>query len=245
MRSKTTTAVARTAEGPAVRGETKARILEAAYQRLAREGYAALSVREIARDAGVNFALIHYHFESKDQLVLAVLDEANRRLLERQQRMYRAPGGYAEKWAQARRFYENDLASGFVRVLMELYAASMSNAALREQFRPRILAWFEVIHQVARDAFQEYALDLPVSPEVVACWISNFWMGMELATLTGTLEPGLQEQALDAVEAMLRRMDARGLAGSETAGKLKARAPAKAPAKPKTKPAARKRAAPR
>jgi AcrR family transcriptional regulator len=244
MRSKKTAPVPPAAASPAIRGETKARILEAAYQRLAREGYAALSVREIARDAGVNFALIHYHFESKDQLVLAVLDEANRRLLERQQRMYRAPGGYAEKWAQARRFYENDLASGFVRVLMELYAASMSNAALREQFRPRILAWFEVIHQVAREAFQDYALDLPISPEVVACWITNFWVGMELATLTGTLEPGLLEQALDAVEAMLRRMDARGHAGSE-ATKAKARVPAKAPARGKAKAPARKRPVPR
>jgi AcrR family transcriptional regulator len=241
MRSKKPAPAPPAAESPAIRGETKARILEAAYQRLAREGYAALSVREIARDAGVNFALIHYHFESKDQLVLAVLDEANRRLLERQQRMYRAPGGYAEKWAQARRFYENDLASGFVRVLMELYAASMSNAGLREQFRPRILAWFEVIHQVAREAFQDYALDLPISPEVVACWISNFWIGMELATLTGTGDPKLHEQALDAFEAMLRRMDARGRPAERGA----AAATVKAAAKAKGKAPPRKRAASR
>src|SRR3954464_13358405 len=78
-------------------GETKAKILDAAFKRLAREGYAALSLREIARDAGVNHALINYHFRSKDQLVIAVLDHANQRLLERQSRMYAAPGGFAEK----------------------------------------------------------------------------------------------------------------------------------------------------
>src|SRR5512146_2028907 len=102
--------------------DTKGKILDAAFRRLATEGYAALSVREIARDAGVNHALINYHFRSKDQLVIAVLDEANRRLLERQKRMYREPGGFAEKWAQARRFYRSDLASGFVRVQAELWA---------------------------------------------------------------------------------------------------------------------------
>src|SRR5258707_11398891 len=101
---------------------TKAKILEAAFRRLATEGYAALSVREIARDAGVNHALINYHFRSKDQLVIEVLDAANRRLLARQKSMYRAPGGFAEKWAEARRFYESDLASGFVRVQAELWA---------------------------------------------------------------------------------------------------------------------------
>ena len=93
-------------------GETKTRILDAAFRRLTNDGYAALSMREIAKDAGVNHALINYHFRSKDQLVIAVLDEANRQLLERQQRMYAAPGGFAEKWAQARRFYRSDLASG-------------------------------------------------------------------------------------------------------------------------------------
>src|SRR5690606_39596286 len=97
-------------------GETKAKILDAAFRRLAREGYAALSVREIAKDAGVNHALINYHFRSKDQLVIAVLDAANRELLARQQKMYAAPGGFAGKWAQARAFYEGDLASGFVRM---------------------------------------------------------------------------------------------------------------------------------
>src|SRR5512140_3684405 len=86
---------------PADLGATKARILDAAFRRLATEGYAALSLREIARDAGVNHALINYHFRTKDQLVIAVLDEANRQLLERQERMYREPGEFAKKWAQA------------------------------------------------------------------------------------------------------------------------------------------------
>lgn len=212
MRSRPAPSATAGAAEPAapVLHETKARILEAAFQRLAREGYASLSVREIARDAGVNFALINYHFESKDKLVIAVLDHANRRLLERQTRMYHARGPVADKWAQARRFYENDLASGFVRVLMELYAASMSNAALREEFRPRMNAWFDVVGQAVKDAVEQYGLELPVPPEVVGCWISNFWMGMELATLAGTGSPELHRQALDAVEALLRRLDAPG-----------------------------------
>lgn len=198
----------REAAAPVVH-ETKARILEAAFQRLAREGYASLSVREIARDAGVNYALINYHFESKDKLVIAVLDEANRRLLERQARMYQSRASVADKWAQARRFYENDLASGFVRVLMELYAASMSNDALRAQFQPRMNAWFDLVGQAVRDAVDQYGLKLPVPPEVVGCWISNFWMGMELAMLAGTGRPELHRQALDAMETLLRQLESR------------------------------------
>ncbi len=95
-------------------------------------------MRNIARDAGVNHALISYYFGGKDRLVIAVLDEANRQLLERQCRMYAEPGGLARKCRQARRFYEQDLASGFVRMQAEFYAASLSNAELREQVLPRL-----------------------------------------------------------------------------------------------------------
>ena len=141
-------------DAPAGLGETRSRILDAAFRRLAQEGYAALSVREIARDAGVNHALINYHFGSKDQLVIEVLDAANRRLLERQRAMYAEPGGFAHKWAQARRFYESDLASGFVRVQAELWAASFANPELRRKFLPRLQAWKRLVRQGVGDALQ-------------------------------------------------------------------------------------------
>src|SRR5678816_4346948 len=67
---------------------TRAAILRAARDRLVEVGYANLNVRDIAREAGVNHALIGYHFRGKQQLVLAVLDEANKQLLDRQARMY-------------------------------------------------------------------------------------------------------------------------------------------------------------
>lgn len=199
--------------------DTKARILDAAFKRLAREGYGALSIREIAKDAGVNHALVNYHFKSKEQLVIAVLDEANRHLLARQERLYAGKGSYAEKWAQARRFYENDLASGFVRVLMELYAASMSSPALREEFRPRMNAWFDVVGKAVAEAFEHYGLDLPVSPEIVSCWICNFWMGTELAMLAGTGDRRTHVAALKAVEDLLRGLEAQRRAAPAKARK--------------------------
>ncbi len=167
-----------------------------------------LNMRDVAAEAGVNHALIHYYFRSKDQLVIAVLDEANRRLLERQTQMYTTPGDFAAKWAQARAFYEEDLASGFVRVQMELWAASLSNAALREQFVPRFMAWHRVIEDVVRDALAHYRLELPVSPEALATWIINFWFGMEFEMLLGIPESQAHHQeALDAMQRLLEHFD--------------------------------------
>jgi AcrR family transcriptional regulator len=195
--------------------ETKSKILDAAFQRLAREGCAALSMREIARDAGVNHALINYHFRSKDQLVIAVLDQANRRLLERQQRMYAAPAGLAQKWAEARRFYESDLASGFVRVQAELWAASLADPALREKFIPRIQTWKKIVADAVRDALAMLQaggvkLPPPYDAGVIATWISQFWIGMEFADLLGDKrEQGANRAALDAVQRLLEALDAR------------------------------------
>jgi AcrR family transcriptional regulator len=194
-------------------GETKTKILDAAFRQVLDKGYAALSMREIAKDAGVNHALINYHFRSKDQLVIAVLDEANRQLLQRQQSMYAAPGGFAEKWAQARRFYKDDTASGFVRLQAELWAASMSNAELREKFLPRLLAWRQLVFGGVRDAFatlktQGVKLPKPFTAETIGVWISEFWLGMEFVDLIGTpRETAEHEAALDAVQHLLEQLD--------------------------------------
>ena len=165
-------------------------------------------MRDVAAEAGINHALIHYYFGSKDQLVIAVLDEANRRLLERQKQMYTTPSDFAVKWAQARAFYEEDLASGFVRVQMELWAASLSNEVLREQFVPRFMAWHRVIEDAVREALAHYRLELPVSPEALAAWIVDFWIGMEFEMLLGIPESQAHhQQALDAMQRLLEHFD--------------------------------------
>lgn len=53
--------------------KTSTRILEAAFAVLSRQGYEKTSVKDIAEEAGVAQGLVHYHFKSKQQLVLAVL----------------------------------------------------------------------------------------------------------------------------------------------------------------------------
>lgn len=64
---------------------TRDRILDAGERLFAEHGYAA-SLRGITSAAGVNLAAVHYHFGSKEELLVAVVrrrvDEANRRRLE-------------------------------------------------------------------------------------------------------------------------------------------------------------------
>src|SRR5947208_16365752 len=59
---------------------TRGKILQAAFTVLSRQGYENASIKEIAEEAGVAQGLVHYHFKSKQQLVLAVLAEVCREM---------------------------------------------------------------------------------------------------------------------------------------------------------------------
>lgn len=54
--------------------DRQGRILQATVDLLAREGIAGLSMRAVAREAGVALGLVNYHFEDKVSLVRAALE---------------------------------------------------------------------------------------------------------------------------------------------------------------------------
>jgi AcrR family transcriptional regulator len=60
--------------------ETRVRILAAAASWFADHGYAATSIRDIARDVGVTVGAIYVHFASKDRLLAAVYEEGVQRI---------------------------------------------------------------------------------------------------------------------------------------------------------------------
>ena len=191
---------------------TREAILEATFRRVVSDGYSQLNIREIAREAGVNHALVNYHFRNKQQLVLEVLDQANRRLLARQQDMYAQPDMVSEKWRKACEFYEEDVRSGFIKLMMELMAASFSDPILRAGYLPRFLAWRRVVDAAARDAISQHSLDLPISAQAISTVIGCFWIGMEAEMALGVAETdGHHREAMGAMLSLLLLIEKRQL----------------------------------
>ncbi|HEY9429657.1 MAG TPA: TetR/AcrR family transcriptional regulator [Gemmatimonadaceae bacterium] len=62
-------------------GDTEQRILDAARRVFVRRGTVGARMQEIAAEAGVNQALLHYYFRSKDRLAAVVFKEVAARLL--------------------------------------------------------------------------------------------------------------------------------------------------------------------
>lgn len=83
------------------------------------------------------------------------------------------------KRREARRYYVAHQASGIVRVQAELYAASLSNPGLCDQFLPRIQAWQQVVLEAVREALELHRPPLPpaFSAQAIATLILEFWLG--------------------------------------------------------------------
>jgi len=165
--------------------DTRAAIVGAARTRLLSDGHSGLSTRKVADTAGVPLSQLHYHFGSKQGLLLAVLEEENRRRLERQTRMYSAARPLWERYEQACDFLEDDLDSGFVRVLQEMIAEGWVNPAIGEEVRSLLRGWYELLTGVATEAEERFGHLGPFTAREVATLIGNAFIGSEALILLG------------------------------------------------------------
>jgi len=161
------------------------RILAAAKSALLDAGYANLATRGIAEAAGVPLSQIHYHFGSKQKLVLAVLDMENQQRLARQAAMYQSNLPLWKQWQQACDFFDEDLDSGYVRVLMEMTAAGWSNQEIADAVSAEIQGWFDLLAAVAQRAAERFGSLGPFTPQEVAALAGLPFLGAEAVILLG------------------------------------------------------------
>jgi AcrR family transcriptional regulator len=194
--------------------ETSTTLLEAAKKVLRQNGHSGLSTRDVAAAAGVPLSQIHYHFGSKQGLMLALFDYLNAQLLDRQNAMFHDKTlSLSQRWDRACDYLDDDIASGYVRVLQELIAASWSDPEVAKVVRAGLLGWFDLIAEVARQAEKEIGLG-PFSADEVAALVSAAFIGGESMFLLGAEKKGVPvRQSLRRVGDALRMAEARSSKG--------------------------------
>lgn len=164
---------------------TANRILLAVRDVVLESGFTALSTRAVADRAGVPLSQIHYHFGSKEQMIVAMLREENDALVKRQAHMFALDLPLAERWGLACDYLDDDFASGYVRVLHEMMAAGWSSVEVRNAVGEVLAAWSGVLTEVVRRGraaganFGEFE-----TADVVALVMSAF-LGAESLILLG------------------------------------------------------------
>jgi AcrR family transcriptional regulator len=180
--------------------DTRSRILEAARRRLLADGFLGLSTRKVADEAEVPLSQLHYHFGSKGGLVLALFEEENKRRLDRQTRMYAEDTPLWRRYEQACDFLEDDLESGYVRVLQEMIAAGWSSEQVGDAVRELLGGWFSLLAEVARDAERRHGPLGPFTADEVATLVTTSFIGSEALLLLGF------DRQLMPIRAALRRV---------------------------------------
>ncbi len=188
--------------------DTRTLILEAARRRLLADGYAGLSTRKVADEARVPLSQLHYHFGSKQGLILALFAEENQRRLERQALMYAEDAPLWQRYERACDLLEDDLDSGYVRALQEMIAAGWSNSDIRDAVRELLGGWFALLADVAREAEHRHGPLGPFTAEEAAALVGSAFIGSESLLLLGFDRQLLPiRSALRRIGVLIRRLE--------------------------------------
>jgi AcrR family transcriptional regulator len=189
--------------------DTSVALLEAAKKVLRQNGYAGLSTRGVAEAAGVPLSQIHYHFGSKQGLVLALFEYLNTQLLDRQHALFHDPAlKLSDQWDKACDYLDDDIASGYVRVLQELNAASWSDAEVAKVVRAALKGWIDLIAELVRKSERDLGGLGSFTPEEVAALVGSAFIGSETHYLLGLEKKGVPvRQALRRVGELIRLME--------------------------------------
>lgn len=164
---------------------TRTAILNATRTVVLKDGYAALTTRKVAESADVPLSQIHYHFGSKQRLVIATLNAENAAIIERQTALYDGPEPLLEQWARACDYLDEDIASGYVRILQEMIAAGWSDPEIGDHIRRIFDGWQSVLEGAANRAVAQGLAFGPLSAADVAALTSAVFLGAELMILSG------------------------------------------------------------
>jgi AcrR family transcriptional regulator len=195
------------ASQPSTRAETEDAFLDAAERLLIGLGYAGISTRRLAEEAGANHGLVHYYFGSMENLFVRVLQRFTERLITRQREMYgRTDLSGIEKWRTALDYLESDLAAGYPKIWLELQALGWNRPDIAERVAEVNGEWRAVLTEAFDEMIAEFGLDREQFPlDAVVSLVMTFNEGIMVERLSG-ISTGHRE-LLEMVERWLERLE--------------------------------------
>jgi AcrR family transcriptional regulator len=167
---------------PAERVDPREALLDAAERLLIEVGHARISARRLAKEAGVNLGLVHYHFGSMENLFLEVLERFTARLTERQKALYATNTPFVEKWRTAMAYLlDEDVSSGYEKIWLELQAVAWNDPETRKRLARVNARWRAVLTKAFAQAGREYGLDPEAFPvDAMVSLVMTFNQGVML-----------------------------------------------------------------
>ncbi|MEV7288654.1 TetR/AcrR family transcriptional regulator [Streptomyces sp. NPDC093252] len=160
--------------------ETKTKLLEGALRTLTEQGIAKTSARSVAAAAGVNQALVFYHFGSVDELLAAACRYGAEGSVARYRERFAAVGSLGELLALGREIHEHERAAGHVTRLGQLLAGAQTHAVLGPATAAGLELWIVEIEAVLARVLGATPFGEFVDPAGLARAVAASFVGIEL-----------------------------------------------------------------
>jgi AcrR family transcriptional regulator len=167
---------------PSPREAAEDNLLDAAERLLVDVGYAGITTRRLAAEAGVNHGLVHYYFGSVENLLVRVLERFTERLTRRQREMYAAGIPFLEKWRTAMRYLVAEDVR-YEKIWLELQALAWNRPELRERVAHVDAEWRAVLSEAFAAPRERYGIELPL--DALVSLVVTFNEGIILERLSG------------------------------------------------------------
>ena len=166
----------------AARSAAEEALLDAAERVLVDAGYAGITTRRLAEEAGVNHGLVHYYFGSVENLLVRTLERFTERLITRQREMYAADMPFLEKWRTAMRYLMSEDVA-YEKVWLELQALAWNQPDLREHIARVNAEWRAVLTEAFEQPHRELGVEMPL--ETLVSLVMTFNQGIIVERLGG------------------------------------------------------------
>jgi AcrR family transcriptional regulator len=164
----------------AARAAAEEALLDAAERLLADAGYASITTRRLATEAGVNHGLVHYYFGSNENLLVHALERFTGRLIARQRELYAADLPFADKWRTAMHYLVSEDVS-YQKIWLELQALAWNNPDIRARLARVNAEWRAVLTEAFDQPRRELGIPLPV--EALVSLVMTFNLGIMIERL--------------------------------------------------------------
>jgi AcrR family transcriptional regulator len=188
------------AQKTSARSTAEEALLDAAERLLVDIGYARITTRRLAEEAGVNNGLVHYYFGSNENLLLRALERFTERLVARQRDLYAADEPFLAKWRTAMRYLVSEDAT-YEKIWLELQALGWNHPDLRDRLARVNAEWRAVLTDAFREPHRE--LKIPVPLEALVSLVMTFNLGIIVERLGGIHEG--HAELLDWIDGWLSR----------------------------------------
>ncbi|MFK4195306.1 TetR/AcrR family transcriptional regulator [Streptomyces sp. NPDC033754] len=177
--------------------ETRDKLLDGALRTLVEQGIAKASARAIATTAGVNQALVFYHFGSVDELLAAACRRGAELRVARHRERLRSVASLSELLAFGREMHAEERDAGHVAVLGQLLAGAQTHPRLAPATAAGLDLWIAEIEQVLVRVLAGTPLAEFTDPAGLARAVAASFVGLELYE---GVDPAGAEAALTALE---------------------------------------------